>query len=194
MDSKLIELTLTKNSQITKKTGKMKFEEVTAKNIQELQNMQNIVSFRGVVTSIDNVKKITLKSGDEKDLLKFNVSDDTDSIEVTVWGEKAKEVAEVLQMSKGVLLKSVMIKYNKYSNKKDITFNDNSNIELIDLDFKNLKKVEEEISKNIQELQNKQNLVSFQGIVTSIDNVKKISLKNGEEVELLNFNVSDRHR
>ncbi len=205
MDSKSIELTLTKSSQISKKAGKMRFEEEIAKNIQELQDKQNLVSFRGIVTSIDNIKKISLKSGEDVDLLKFTVSDDTDSINVAVWREKAKEIAESLQMGKGILLKNCVIKFNKFSNKKDITFTDNSVIELVELDIKNLKildtnKLEnkptltgfkEDVAKNIQELQDKQNIVSFQGVVTSIDNVKPIALKSGEEKDLLNFFVSD---
>ena len=96
-----------------------------------------MVSFKGVITSIDNLKKITLKSGEHLSLLSFEVSDETDYIRVTLWREMADKFANILPVETGVLLKNMMIKYSAASGRKEITTSKNSTLEIVELKFNN---------------------------------------------------------
>jgi len=58
--------------------------------IKKLQQEKDYASFQGNITTVDDLRKVTLKSGDEVSLLSFTVSDDTAYIRVTAWAEKAE--------------------------------------------------------------------------------------------------------
>jgi len=138
LDSKTIDLFVSRSSDIKKLTKKIKIESNLIDNIKLLQKSTNIVSFKGIITSIDNLKKITLKSGDEVSLLSFEISDETDYIRVTLWRELAERYSEKLTTDIGVLLKNVMIKYSSFSSRNEVSFLTNSAIEIIDLKIDSL--------------------------------------------------------
>ena len=134
-----IDLHATSWTQITKKDKVVKFNSQVIDNIDTLQNQKGYISFQGIISAIDDVKKITLKSGEEISLLGFNVSDKTDAIRVTAWRERADELSKSLKNGDGVLLKDVELRYNNYSQKNEITISIDSSIEKIDLKIENIK-------------------------------------------------------
>jgi len=138
LDSKTIDLFISRSSTIKKLKKKFMLESDLVDNIKSLQDLNNIVSFKGVISSIDNLKKITLKSGDEISLLSFEVSDETDFIRVTLWREIADKYSKILSSEMGVLLKNVMIKYSNFSGRKEVSFIGTSTLEVIDLKLDNL--------------------------------------------------------
>ena len=134
-----IDLHATSWTQITKKDKVVKFKAQIIDNIDTLQNQKGYISFQGIISAIDDVKKITLKSGEEISLLGFNVSDETDAIRVTAWRERADELSKSLKNGDGVLLKEVELRYNNYSQKNEVTISIDSSIEKIDLKIENIK-------------------------------------------------------
>ena len=137
-DSKTIDLFISRSSTIKKLSKEIKIESNLIDNIKLLQKSTNMVSFKGVISSIDNLKKITLKSGDEVSLLSFQVSDETDYIRITLWRELAEKFSDKLSSGTGVLLKNVMIKYSDFSSRNEVSFIGNSSLEIIDLKIDNL--------------------------------------------------------
>jgi len=162
LDSKSIELYANKNSLIKKKDKKLKIETKLIKKIELLQNQQNIVLFQGIISSIDNLRKVSLKSGEDVSLLAFTVSDESDGIRVTLWGDKAEEFAPKLNVGDGILLKNVMVRYSSFSGRNEITYISDSSIEFIDLDIKNIKSID---------LSNKQIRSDFTQNYTKINNI-----------------------
>ncbi|MFX0104938.1 MAG: DUF2240 family protein [Candidatus Hodarchaeota archaeon] len=160
LDSKTIDLNANRTTDITKKSKEFDIKGAHIKNIKALQNSRGIVSFEGIITSIDDVKKISLKSGEDVSLLGFIVSDDTDGIRVTLWREKAEEYSDLLSAGQGLSLKNVLIKYSNFSNRNEISLINESILELKNLEIKNLKSVE---------LSNKEKGTSFSGNYAKID-------------------------
>lgn len=142
LDSKTMELMANRNTNITIKKGDLDIKGETIKNIKELQNRRGIVSFEGIITSVDNIKTISLKSGDDVSLLGFIVSDNTDGIRVTLWRENAEEYSKLLNVGQGLSLKNVLVKFSSFSNRNEISLINDSTLELKDLDIKNLKSIE----------------------------------------------------
>ncbi len=134
-----IDLHATSWTQITKKDKVIKFKTQIIDNIDTLQNQKGYISFQGIISAIDDVKRITLKSGEEISLLGFNVSDKTDAIRVTAWRERADELSKSLKNGDGVLLKDVELRYNNYSQKNEVTIAIDSSIEKIELKIENIK-------------------------------------------------------
>ncbi|MHA1350070.1 MAG: DUF2240 family protein [Promethearchaeota archaeon] len=134
-----IDLHATSWTQITKKDKEVKFDLKLIDNIDTLQNQKGYISFQGIISAIDDLRKITLKSGEDISLLGFNVSDKTDAIRVTAWRERADELSKYLKNGDGVLLKDVELRFNNYSQKNEVTISIDSSIEKIDLKIENIK-------------------------------------------------------
>jgi len=142
LDSKTIDLFANKSSIIKKKSKTVYIEGKEIQSIYTLQNQKGVVTFRGIITSIDDLKTVTLKSGENTSLLGFVVSDDTDGIRVTLWGENAEEYSKKLSTDKGLLLSNVFVKYSNFSKRNEISLISESQLELIDLKIENLKSLE----------------------------------------------------
>jgi replication factor A1 len=142
LDSKSIDLFITRNSEIILRDKNVEIEGQFIDNIKDLQEGQGMVSFKGVIVSIDNLKKVSLKSGEEVQLLGFVLSDESDWIRVTIWRERAEDLSNKLIIGKGLLLKNVLIKYSSFSNRNEISLVSDSKLEFIDLEIKNLKDIE----------------------------------------------------
>ena len=158
-----IDLHATSWTQITKKDKEIKFDLQIIDKIDTLQNQKGYISFQGIISAIDDLRKITLKSGEDISLLGFNVSDSTDAIRVTAWRERADELSKSLKNGDGVLLKDVELKYNNYSEKNEVIIAIDSSIEKIDLKIENIK-ISEPSTKS------KQN--NFSGNFTDINTIQ----------------------
>ena len=126
-------------TKITKTDKELKLESKFIDKIVKLQQEKGYVSFQGVITTIEDLRKITLKSGDEVSLLSFTVSDDTDSIRITAWREKADELSKSLKIGDGISLKNVALRFSDYWDKNEATFSFDSSLDKIDLKISNLK-------------------------------------------------------
>ncbi len=142
LDSKSIDLFGTRYTNITKKDKEIKIEGDFIEKIKDLQEKQGIVSFQGIISSVDNLKKVTMKSGEEVFLLGFIISDKSDGIRVTIWREQAEQYSEKLSIGKGILAKNVLVKYSNFSNRNEISLIKDSSLQFIDLEIKNLKNIE----------------------------------------------------
>ena len=142
LNPNLINLHATRNTNVSKKEKKLKLEIDLSNSIKELQNKENLVSFKGIITSIDNLRKVTLKSGEEVNLLNFIVSDDTDFIRAAAWRERAENLSKELSNDTGVMIKNALLKYSNFSGRKEATLIEETNLEIINLNLSNLKKFE----------------------------------------------------
>ncbi len=161
LDSKTIEVHANNYTTIVKKEKKIKFEGIVVDKIEHLQNKKGVVSLQGIISSVDNLKRITSKTGEELSLLGFVVSDNSDGIRITLWSEKAEEFAETLKVGTGIALKNVMVKYSNFSGRNEISLLNDSEIDFIDLDIANIK----EIAPRIEER-------TFSGNYTKISEIK----------------------
>lgn len=134
-----IELNANDNTQTGKLDKKLTFKIKKVDNIKNLQDKEDLVSFEGVVSSIDDLKQITTKSGEQISLVSFIISDDTDAIRVTAWRDSADNLVQKLSIGDAYELKNVLIKYNSYSRRKEITYTENSSIKKVDIEFSELK-------------------------------------------------------
>ena len=137
-----IELNANNYTQIEKLNKKLTFIAEMVKNVKSLQEEDDLVSFKGVVTSIDNIKRITTNLGEDISLLSFIVSDDTDAIRVTAWRDLAENLVENIEMGDTYELKNVLIKFNSFSGRKEITYLSDSSITGVDIQFSELKSLE----------------------------------------------------
>ena len=162
LNSQTIELMANRNTNITKKTKDLEIMGESIKNIKQLQNRSGVVSFKGVITSVDNLKSISLKSGEEVSLLGLVVSDNTDGIRLTLWREKAEEYSKLLNVGQGLSLQNVLIKYSTFSNRNEISLISDSKLELIDFEIKDLKGIE---------TSGKERITNFSGRYAKIDTI-----------------------
>ncbi|MFX1324147.1 MAG: DUF2240 family protein [Promethearchaeota archaeon] len=139
IDSKSIDLNANKSSVVKKLMKELQIDLKLIKNINMLQNYKGVASFKGKITSIDNLKTIESKSGEQVLLLGFVVSDETDWVRVTLWRDLAEEFSTKLSINQGLILKNVMVRYNNFSQRNEVSTINQSNLELIDLKIDNLK-------------------------------------------------------
>ncbi len=163
LDQKTIELTANKNTIVTKKKIELDIKGEFIKNIKSLQQSKGVVSFDGIITSVDNIKTISLKSGEDVSLLGLIVSDDTDGIRITVWGDNAEEYSKLLNVGQGLSLKNVLVKYSNFSNRNEISLIKESILELKDLEIKNLKSIN---------FTKREKVASFSGNYIKIEKIK----------------------
>ncbi|MFX1477179.1 MAG: DUF2240 family protein [Promethearchaeota archaeon] len=201
LDSEIIDLNANRSTIVKKLSKALKIVGGLRKEISLLQSHKGIASFKGKITSIDNLKTITSRTGELLSLLGFVMSDNTDWIRVTLWREKAEEYAKVLSVGQGLFLKNIIIKYNDFSQRNEVSTINDSELELINLEMDNLKtadftsriypQIEGELIKEVSFLQGYKGIASFKGKITSIDNLKTITSRTGESLSLLGFVVSD---
>jgi len=139
LDSRTIDLYASKYSIIKKIQKDIQIEVGLVKNINKLQEINGIVSFKGVITSLDDLKEITSKSGEILSLLGFIVSDNTNWIRVTLWRDMAEDFSTKLSIGQGLLLKNVSLRFNNFSQRNEISTISDSTLDLIDLEIENLK-------------------------------------------------------
>ncbi len=99
--------------------------------IQDLYEKEGFIKSISGMVKIDEFKEIPNRDGDKIFLLKLSLSDDTSSIKVNIWGEKATEILPSIEDGKNVRLTNVSIKENTYSNKKELSFTKNSRLVVI---------------------------------------------------------------
>ena len=162
LDSKTIDLNSNKISKIEKKSKEFDIEGESIDNIKALQNRQGVVTFDGIITSIDNLKNVSLKSGENVSLLGFTVNDNSDGIKVTLWRDIAEEYSKTLSVGQGLRLRDVMVRYSTFSNRNEISVMKDSILELKHLEIKNI--------KNIESSENKLSK-SYSGEITKIGNI-----------------------
>ena len=134
-----IDVHATSWTKITKTDKTLNLDAKFTDEIAKLQQEKDYASFQGVITTVEDLRKVTLKSGDEVSLLSFTVSDDTDSIRVTAWREKADELSKSLKNGEGISLKNVALRFSNYWEKIEATISFESSLDKIDLKISNLK-------------------------------------------------------
>ncbi|MFW9895885.1 MAG: hypothetical protein ACFFD7_08795 [Candidatus Thorarchaeota archaeon] len=182
-DSKTIDLVANRSSIVKKISKTIQIKGDLVQYIKKLQEHKGIVSFRGKITSIDNLKTVESKSGEHISLLGFIVSDDTDGIRVTLWGEFAEEFSEKLSNGQGLLLKDVMVRYSNFSQRNEISLINESTIELKDFEIENLKMIDRTKTKA---------QINFSGNYTKIDSINasmNIEIKGFIAKDLTNITI-----
>ena len=132
LNSDKYELVVNHNSSLSKSKDGIEIKAEIVDKIENLQKKENIVSFKGVITSIDDLREVTLKSGEKVAVLGFQVSDETDNIRITAWRDNAIELSKILEINQAVLLKNVKIRNNERFNRKEAIFLGISEISKID--------------------------------------------------------------
>ncbi len=162
LDSKSIDLTVNRSSKLNKLQKKLQIKVELIDNIELLQTFKGITSFKGKITSVDNLKIIESKSGESISLLGFIVSDQTDWIRVTLWGETAEDYSSKLSLNQGLLLKNVIVKHSTFSQRNEISIINDSTLELIEVEVNNPK---------TKDINNGSIKSSFSGIYRKIDSI-----------------------
>ena len=143
LDNTTIDLFGNRNTIIKKQNKELKIQGNQIEEIKDLEGQTNsIVTFQGAISSIEDLRKVNLKSGEEASVFGFDVGDETAAIKVTLWKESAEEYSEILNVGTGILLKNVLVRYNKFSSRNEISFIKESSIELIDLKIENIKNIQ----------------------------------------------------
>ncbi|MFX1389696.1 MAG: DUF2240 family protein [Promethearchaeota archaeon] len=180
LDSKTIDLNSNRNTTITKRKKNLDIKAEPIKKVKALQKTSGVVSFEGIITSVDNLKTVSLKTGEDVSLLSFIVSDNTDGIRVTLWRDSAEKYSKLLSVGQGISLKDVLVKFSSFSNRNEISLINDSNCELKDLEIKNLKTIDTKIQERSG---------SFSGNYTKIN-----SIQNPGTFELKGFIAKDLNK
>ena len=122
LNSKNYELVANSSSNLAKSKDNVEIKADFVGKIADLQNREGLVSFKGVITSLDNLREVSLKSGEDVSVLGFEISDDTDYIKLTAWREKAVELSKKLTINQTVALKNVKIRFNDRFNRNEVTY------------------------------------------------------------------------
>jgi len=134
--SNTIELNSSMNSKITKITKSIEVNSMIMK-INELKT--GISSCKGVVTHNLEKKDIELKSGEKSRNYSVVISDDTGTINLNLWNNDIEKYEKLLEKGNSVILKNVLVKYNHFFEKNEITMVEDSLIEVVDnLQIENL--------------------------------------------------------
>ena len=183
LDSRTIDMNASRYSVIKKIAKEIQIEVALIKNINKLQENKCIVSFKGKVTSLDDLKEIISKSGEQLSLLGFIVSDNTDWIRVTLWREIAEEFSSKLSIGQGLMLKNVSLRYSNFSQRNEISTINDSTLKLIDLEIENLKTMD--LSKRSQDSFFSGNYVK----IDSINNPGLVEIKGYIARDLNNITI-----
>jgi ssDNA-binding replication factor A large subunit len=80
---------------------------------------------------IEVFKEITKKSGEKTFLLKLLLSDESTTIQVTIWGMNAVECLKIINDYDSVVISNVSVKENNYTNEKELVFTKNSTLKVV---------------------------------------------------------------
>ena len=139
LNSDKYELVANRYSNLSKSKDFTEVKTELVDKIKDLQNKENIVSFKGVITSIDELREVSLKSNEKVPVLSFQVSDQTDNIRITAWRDNAIKLSKNIHLNQTILLKDVKIRNNERFNRKEATFLGISEIHNIDDEIKTIK-------------------------------------------------------
>lgn len=109
-DDETIELQASLKTTVKKINKIIEIDSEVVDNIEALRSKKDLVTFKGVVASVDPLKEVTLKNGESVSVLNFTLSDETAFIQASAWREKAKKLAETLSVGQILLFKHVLIK------------------------------------------------------------------------------------
>jgi len=109
-DDETIELQASVKTTVKKINKIIEIDSEVVDNIEALRSKKDLVTFKGVVASVDPLKEVTLKNGESVSVLNFTLSDETAFIQASAWREKAKKLAETLSVGQILLFKNVLIK------------------------------------------------------------------------------------
>jgi len=73
---------------------------------------KEVVSFKGKIVQVDDLRKVTTRNGEETSLLSFMVGDGTGIIKVAIWGERAEENESVIKQGESLALHDVRTKHD----------------------------------------------------------------------------------
>ena len=110
LDDESIELHATLRTEVKKIDKKIEIVSEAVENIEALRSKNDLVTFKGVVASIDPIREVKLKSGESVSVLNFTLSDETAFIGASAWRDIAKRLAETLTTGQIFLFKHVLIK------------------------------------------------------------------------------------
>ncbi len=164
-DNKTIELHSTSSTAVNKIKKDIEISSKTIDSIKELQNIKGMVTFKGIITSVEDEREITLKNGDVVSFLSFTVSDESDGIRIAIWRDLVKKYLKILKSGKGVILKDVLVKYSNFSGRNEVSLLKDSKIELTDIKIENLKPI-------VPISQNRTTRPNFEGIYNKISTIK----------------------
>ncbi len=112
-------------------TSSEEFQEIPISELLEKEGFVN--EARGTILKIEELKDITLKSGEKSFLLKFLLSDDTATIRVNVWGLTAVDYLKSLNEADSIRITSAVVKSSSYSGEKELTLTKKSIIEKLEV-------------------------------------------------------------
>ncbi|MFW9973568.1 MAG: hypothetical protein ACFFDF_25535 [Candidatus Odinarchaeota archaeon] len=99
--------------------------------IEDLHNKEGFVRFISGTVHVDFFKELTLKNGEKSFLLKLILSDEFTSIKVNIWGVNAVECVKLVSDGVKVKISNVVLKYNSYTNEKELNFTKSSTLEVM---------------------------------------------------------------
>jgi replication factor A1 len=102
-------------------------------SIKDLFDKEGFVRCVSGIVHVEEFKEITKKSGEKTFLLKLTISDRTGKINVNIWDLKAVQFVKLLSEGDIIKISNVMIKYNSYSDEKEVNLTKSSNISALQL-------------------------------------------------------------
>ena len=110
LDNESIELHGNSKTDVKKIDKIIEINSKVVENIETLRSIEDLVTFKGLIASVDPLKEVSLQNGESVSVLNFTLSDETAFIQASAWREKAKKLAESLSVGQIFLFKHVLIK------------------------------------------------------------------------------------
>ena len=177
-DKTKIDLTATSNSEISTIENESHLEDSLIK-IGDLLEEGGLGNIEGKIQEIDDIRSISLKSGETRELQKLILADETGEILVVIWGDK---VNPDLKVDDSIKITNINARISTYSKEMEVSLRSKSNIEISKKKFKTgktsktLRKPQPESTgerKKIEEI-NQDDFYEFKGSI--IQDIKRISL------------------
>ena len=155
------------------------------RKISDIKDGMSDITLIGEVLDLNPIKTFSKKDGGEGRVSSITIGDDTGTIRVSLWDDKAGFVNE-LKIGNAVKIQNAYSKNNNFSQKVEMSLGASSVIEIVDEDTG----YEQKFLK-VDEIKDGMDGVNLSGVILDISDVRTFSKKDGSEGTIGTITVGD---
>ena len=155
------------------------------RKIADIKDGMSDITILGEVLDLSQIKTFTKKDGGEGRVSNMTIGDDTGTIRVSLWDDKADFVNDA-KIGNAVRIQNAYSKNNNFSQKVEMSLGTSSIIEIVDEDAG----YEQKFLK-VDEIADGMNGVNISGVILDISDIRTFSKKDGSEGTIGTIVVGD---
>ncbi|MCL2141750.1 MAG: OB-fold nucleic acid binding domain-containing protein [Methanimicrococcus sp.] len=158
---------------------------IPTRKISDIKDGMNDITLLGEVLDLNQIKTFSKKDGGEGRVSNITIGDDTGTIRVSLWDDKA-EFVNILKIGNSVKIQNAYSKTNNFSQKVEMSLGNSSVIEIVDEDAGYEQKF-----LRVDEITDGMNGVNLSGVILDISDVRTFNKKDGSEGTIGTITVGD---